>query len=111
MIMLKIDYDHNFWRKKLKACFTHFTATPILCFLSLLQLRRERIAERVRALQELVPGVNKVHIFLYYLVYYSGAVKFWLFSLGWKESDFSLFGQDLKYQGFKYRNIDKTGKL
>lgn len=26
------------------------------------QLRRERIAERIRALQELVPGVNKVRI-------------------------------------------------
>jgi hypothetical protein len=27
------------------------------------QLRRERIAERIRALQELVPSVNKVHDF------------------------------------------------
>lgn len=29
-------------------------------FLLLVQLRRERIAERIRALQELVPCVNKV---------------------------------------------------
>lgn len=33
----------------------------ILVFNFLLQLRRERIAERIRALQELVPSVNKVN--------------------------------------------------
>jgi|APAra0007618328_1042625.scaffolds.fasta_scaffold15726_3 hypothetical protein len=39
------------WRDYLKVCFT------------LPQLRRERIAERIRALQELVPTVNKVCTF------------------------------------------------
>lgn len=33
----------------------------ILDFYILVQLRRERIAERIRALQELVPSVNKVN--------------------------------------------------
>lgn len=40
----------------LKILHTHFIV------LVLLQLRRERIAERIRQLQDLVPSVNKVGI-------------------------------------------------
>ena len=35
----------------------------LIIFPLLSQLRRERIAERIRALQELVPSVNKVSVF------------------------------------------------
>lgn len=34
----------------------------ILIWIFSVQLRRERIAERIRALQELVPSVNKVSV-------------------------------------------------
>lgn len=41
----------------------------IICFLfAFVQLRRERIAERMKALQELVPNANKV-FFLFFSAY------------------------------------------
>lgn len=58
------------WILPIKTCFLVFSC----CYLSILtdfflfpQLRRERIAERIRALQELVPSVNKVRFFLQYI--------------------------------------------
>ena len=49
--------------QQMVAALTNHTET--FKFSPLVQLRRERIAERIRALQEIVPSVNKVSFFSY----------------------------------------------
>lgn len=49
-----------------------------------IQLRRERIAERIRALQDLVPSVNKVSVSLFMALYKLDSFACFL-GISWRE--------------------------
>ena len=64
-----LRYSRELEMKSVFADHFHTSAVHLLCVflltlaMRLLQLRRERIAERMKALQELVPNANKVDQF------------------------------------------------
>ncbi|XP_048624319.1 uncharacterized protein LOC111213822 isoform X3 [Brassica napus] len=62
----------------------------VIRFVDMIELRRERIAERIMALQELVPTVNKVSIF--HLLY--GSARCWIQILWRLVSCFCKWSQD-----------------
>lgn len=60
-ITFRIRFTFSIYRMNHYGMYRLLCSNPLFSFCTE-QLRRERIAERIRALQELVPSVNKVSL-------------------------------------------------